>query len=129
MLIEEFHCVVKLITHSAIKYVVKLKEKQHYVHDFHRVYDVNVYSVYFVHVLQNRYGYLEESIQIKRPGEFIVKYFIQIGDELVLAPLCLFYPEMMALQGMASLTYHVLFILYKCMSVTYPTMENTSFCL
>ncbi|XP_060598476.1 actin-related protein 8-like [Ruditapes philippinarum] len=51
------------------------------------------------HLDHNRYGYLEESIQIKRPGENIIKYLIQIGDELVLAPLSLFFPDMLALQG------------------------------
>ncbi|WAR25144.1 ARP8-like protein, partial [Mya arenaria] len=45
------------------------------------------------------YGYLEESIQLKRPGENITKYLIQIGDELVLAPLSLYFPDMYGLQG------------------------------
>lgn len=51
------------------------------------------------HLDHNRYGYLEESVQIKRPGEYITKYLIQIGDELVLAPLSMFFPDMLALQG------------------------------
>ncbi|KAH3816133.1 actin-related protein 8-like [Dreissena polymorpha] len=51
------------------------------------------------HFDHNRYGYLEESVAIKRPGDFITKYFIQIGDELVLAPLSLFFPDMLGLQG------------------------------
>lgn len=51
------------------------------------------------HLDHNRYGYLEESVQIKKPGEFITKYLIQIGDELVLAPLSVFFPDMLGLQG------------------------------
>ena len=50
-------------------------------------------------ILQNRYGYLEESIQIRQPNQYIVKYGVRMGDELVLAPLSLFFPDMYGMVG------------------------------
>ena len=49
--------------------------------------------------IQNRYGFLEESIQIRQPNQYITKYGVRMGDELVLAPLSFFYPDMYGLTG------------------------------
>lgn len=51
------------------------------------------------HLDHNRYGYLEESIQIRQPNQYIVKYGVRMGDELVLAPLSLFFPDMYGMTG------------------------------
>ena len=50
-------------------------------------------------LFQNRYGFLEESIQIRQPNQYITKYGVRMGDELVLAPLSLFFPDMYGISG------------------------------
>ncbi len=41
----------------------------------------------------------EQHIQLKHPGQQIIKYSIQMGDETLLATMSLYYPDMMGLKG------------------------------
>ena len=48
---------------------------------------------------QDLLGVQEEHIQIKHPGQNIIKYTVHMGDERILAPLSVFYPDMLGLEG------------------------------
>ena len=48
---------------------------------------------------QDRLGVRPHMIQIKLPQENIIKYGLRLGDEMILASLSLFKPEVFGLQG------------------------------
>ena len=55
---------------------------------------------YRVHLtLQDSSGLHEHVLQLKRPGEKIVKFAVHLGDEVVQTTMCLFYPDMFGLKG------------------------------
>lgn len=49
--------------------------------------------------VQDDGGIKEHSILIKRPEQHIVKYPIRLGDEGILAPMSLFFPDLLTLHG------------------------------
>lgn len=54
----------------------------------------------FCHLDQQQDGIYEHSIQIKKPQSLIIKYScVKLGDECILAPLSLFFIDMLSLQG------------------------------
>ncbi|XP_014790485.2 actin-related protein 8 [Octopus bimaculoides] len=54
----------------------------------------------YCHMDQQQDGVYEYNIHIKKPQSLIIKYnSVKLGDECVLAPLSLFFNDMLALQG------------------------------
>lgn len=57
------------------------------------------FIIYDTLSLQNECGPQEKMFSIHSPGEVPSSYTIQIGDEALLAPLGLFYPDLLRLTG------------------------------
>ncbi|CAH1797829.1 unnamed protein product [Owenia fusiformis] len=51
------------------------------------------------HMDQNTQGVLDATIHVKQPSKKITKYSVKFGDERILAPMGLFYPDMFGIQG------------------------------
>ncbi|KAL3851810.1 hypothetical protein ACJMK2_015515 [Sinanodonta woodiana] len=51
------------------------------------------------HLDQDSYGVIEQTIQIKKPEQKIVKYSLKFGDEFHLAAFSVFFPDIYGLQG------------------------------
>jgi hypothetical protein len=49
--------------------------------------------------VQDKWGLSDYSLQLKKPQQHIVKYGVKLGDEMIQAPLSLFFPDMMGLTG------------------------------
>ena len=48
---------------------------------------------------QNQCGPQEKKVLVLQPGREPCSYTIQMGDELLVAPLSLFYPDLLKLTG------------------------------
>ena len=57
-------------------------------------------------LVQDMQGYKEAHLRLKRPGQKIHKYTIQMGDERILAPLALFFPDLFGLSSTESRLCH-----------------------
>lgn len=57
------------------------------------------YKESYCHLDQENFGVKDRSILIRKPEQNIVKYALKFGDETILAPMSLFFPDMMGLQG------------------------------
>ncbi|KAK3085468.1 hypothetical protein FSP39_003869 [Pinctada imbricata] len=53
----------------------------------------------YCHLDQDSFGFQDQSILIKRPQQNIIKYSIKLGDETILAPMGLFFPDLLTLHG------------------------------
>ncbi|ESO82598.1 hypothetical protein LOTGIDRAFT_134368 [Lottia gigantea] len=53
----------------------------------------------YCHLDLDVYGILDQEIEIKKVSKNAVHYYVKMGDELVLTPLSLLYPDMFGLQG------------------------------
>lgn len=49
--------------------------------------------------LQDVQGIAETEVVLRRPSQRVVKYSVRVGDERILAPLSVFYPDMLGLKG------------------------------
>ena len=49
--------------------------------------------------LQDIFGAKEQHLQLRHPGQNVVKYTMHMGDEPILAAMAVFYPDILGLQG------------------------------
>ena len=48
---------------------------------------------------QDQCGYNDHHFQLKEPDKTITKYSVRVGDEALIAPMAMFYPDMFGLHG------------------------------
>ncbi|XP_033746554.1 actin-related protein 8-like [Pecten maximus] len=57
------------------------------------------YKESYCHLDQDNFGVKDRSILIRKPEQNIIKYAMKFGDETILAPMSVFFPDMLGLQG------------------------------
>lgn len=63
---------------------------------------MNCYSICTNSLSQNECGAQEKTFTVHSPGEISSTYTIQMGDELIVAALSLFYPDLLKITGSKS---------------------------